>query len=183
MHLAETALIKKYENDIGGSIVDVGGDVTHDSHWLPFLDNQIENQLVSEGIIDQKLDERGLTPDAIDAWNQVVQDFNNGAVRYDISQFLDEAQKQQARENIGIVQSELDAWNQTVQDVAEIMELPAIDITQNDIDAWNQVVQDFNNGAVRYDVAQNLTESQQQQARENIDIQTTYDAARWDNNE
>lgn len=121
MHLAETALIKKYENDIGGSIVDVGGDVTHDKHWLPFLDNQIENQLVSEDIvdrkIDQKLDERGLTPEAVDAWNQTVQDFNNGAVRYDVLQFLEEAQKQQARENIDIQTTYAAArWNNNEDD-------------------------------------------------------------------
>ena len=52
MNLVESSLIKKYENDIGDSIVKVGGVINHDNHYLPFLDDQILNQLLAdEGIL------------------------------------------------------------------------------------------------------------------------------------
>ena len=131
MHLSETSLIKKYENDIGESIVDVGGDINHDNHWLPYLDNQIRDQLVANDVIDErideKLDERGLTPEAVAAWNAALEDIQEieskpamditqedidawnaavdslkGVVRFDEPQYLSESQKAQARDNIGI---------------------------------------------------------------------------------
>jgi hypothetical protein len=80
MHLAETSLIKKYENDIGSSIVEVGGEVSHELHWLPYLDDQILEQLVGGSIIDEKIDERldarGVTEENIAAWNQAVSDLS-----------------------------------------------------------------------------------------------------------
>ena len=82
MRLTETSLIKKYEKDIGDSISDVGGDVRYDLHWLPFLDENIENQLIGGSAIDKKIDERidmkfdtmGITEEAISSWNQAVED-------------------------------------------------------------------------------------------------------------
>ena len=49
MNLLESSLIKKSENDIGDSIVEVGGDVTYGSHWLPELDGVIKEQLSKKG--------------------------------------------------------------------------------------------------------------------------------------
>lgn len=77
MHLAETSLIKKYENNIGDSIENVGGDLLFRDHWLPFLDDIIERELTNEhidpsyiiGIVDQELDNRGVTQEAINSWN------------------------------------------------------------------------------------------------------------------
>lgn len=81
MHLVETSLIKKYENDIGGAISDVGGEVPYELHWLPFLDEVVKDQLAGDFIIDKKIDEKlrelGITPEAIDSWNNAVTDIGN----------------------------------------------------------------------------------------------------------
>ena len=54
MDLIESSLIKKYENDIGDSIVEVGGNVNHETHYLPFLDKQILDQLIaSDYVMDE----------------------------------------------------------------------------------------------------------------------------------
>ena len=108
MHLVETSLIKKYENDIGNSIVNVGGDVSYDLHWLPFLDNQISRQLISDSFlfidekIDERLDARGISQENVDSWNQAVVDL------------------QDLTERVELLENS-----------------PAASITVNDIDIWN----------------------------------------------
>ena len=155
MHLAETSLIKKYENDIGTSIVDVGGDINHDTHWLPYLDNQIDRQLISrdaptekiEEIVEEVLDNYGITPEAVEAWNQGLVD-------------------------IGVLEERVTAIEQS----------PYADITAEEINAWNQTAADIR-GAVRFDINQNLTESQQRRARTNIGLEKDdmYESQWWDN--
>ena len=111
MHLIETSLIKKYENDIGSSIKNVGGEVPYDEHWLPYLDDRIENQLVGDNIvdekIDQKLDERGLSKQAIDAWNRGLEDIENLG---DKLQFIED------KPAMNITQEAIDAWNRGLEE-------------------------------------------------------------------
>lgn len=108
MHLAETSLIKKYENDIGNNISGVGGEVPYDLHWLPFLDNVIQDQLVGGFIIDkkidEKLDERGLTPEAIASWNQAV---------IDLGFITDRVTVLENRPANSIEQSDINDWNES----------------------------------------------------------------------
>ena len=139
MHLAETSLVKKYENDIGGEISSIGGEVTHDSHWLPYLDDTIKGQLVGDFIIDEKidkkLDERGVSEDNIDAWNQALIDM--GLLEGRVTTL-------ENKPAASIEQSDIDAWDQALIDmgllegrVEAIEGSPALSIQQNDIDVWN----------------------------------------------
>ena len=193
MHLSETSLIKKYENDIGTSIVEVGGDINHDNHWLPYLDNQIDRQLISKDapmekvkeLVDEALDERGVSQEAIDSWNENADE----SVRYTPQPDRTSTEQRQARENIGLSQEEIDAWNQAVLDlgdlkqrVAFLEDLPATQITQNQINSWDQAVEDLK-GEVHFDIPQTLTENQQEQARANIGLEKDdmYKSQWWDN--
>lgn len=76
MNLVEASFIKKFENNIGDAISDVGGEVPYDLHWLNELDDVVRDQLVGDFIIDEKIDERlrelGITPEAVESWNLAV---------------------------------------------------------------------------------------------------------------
>lgn len=87
MNLTETSILKKFETDIGNSITDVGGRVSHDIHWIPELDDVIEWQLTSDDpvidlikIIDEridlKFDEMGISSDNVLKWNQSYEDLH-----------------------------------------------------------------------------------------------------------
>ena len=145
MHLAETSLIKKYENDIGGEISNIGGNITHDSHWLPYLDNAIKDQLVGDFIIDEKidkkLDERGISEENIDAWNKALEDLG---LLEDRVETLENAPAN------SIKQTDINAWNQALEDlglledrVETLENAPANSIKQTDINAWNQALEDL----------------------------------------
>ena len=188
MHLAETSLIKKYENDIGGSIKDVGGEVSHEDHWLPYLDNQIDAQLISKDaptekvreIVEEVLDERGVSQEAIDAWNQGLEDLE--LLKDRVDDLEDRIEIIEDLPATDITQSDIDAWNQGLEDlellkdrVDDIEEKPAMDITQSDIDAWNQCLED----AVRYTPQPDTTKEQRRQARQNIGLDEEMLDAQW----
>ena len=123
-------MIKKYENNIGDSIENVGGDLTYRDHWLPYLDNVIEKELVKSGsvpsdikeIVDQELDSRGVTQEAVDAWNAALLDISG----------LD--QRVEALEN-----------------------LPCVGISQEQINAWNSALMQMNNLEQRVEDLEDLT--------------------------
>ena len=81
MSLIETSLINKCENDINDSIENVGGSMSFDQHWLPNLDEVIEEQLIEKNQIPSQ----------------------EGAVRYDQEQDLTDEQQETARGNIDAV--------------------------------------------------------------------------------